>query len=169
MPDGHDMDVKDSDASRAGQTENRLVGRALSHWEDIRGVRNFPSYADYLDQETPYGDEHIFVISIGDSELSDEIVAAGKKVEEGFGRSPVGRKAIEVIPSSVEKGLSFCRTAARMKKPIADIGHFSNANGSEIWYRSILLPLSSDQVNVDHILGAFSFTVISSAILGIST
>ncbi|MEE2969671.1 MAG: hypothetical protein VX741_06010 [Pseudomonadota bacterium] len=46
------------------------------------------------------------------------------------------------------------------EKAIADIGHFSNANGSEIWYRSILLPLSSDQVNVDHILGAFSFTVM---------
>jgi len=116
MPDGHDMDVKESDAPRAGQTENRLVGRVLSHWEDIRDVRNFPSYTDYQDQETPYGDEHIFVIFISDSELSNEIVAAGKKVEEGFGRSPVGRKTIEVIPSSVEKGLSFCGTAARMKK-----------------------------------------------------
>ena len=87
-------------------------------------------------------------------------MAAGQKVCEGFGGSPVGKKAIEAIPSSVEKGLSFCRTAARMKKPIADIGHFSNANGSEIWYRSILLPLSSDQVNIDHVLGAFSFKVM---------
>jgi hypothetical protein len=160
MPNGQDIEIVESAATRTGHTENRLVGRALSHWEEIRGIRNFPSYSDYLEQETPYGDEHIYVISIGDSELSDEIVAAGKMVEEGFGRSPVGRKAIEVIPSSVEKGLSFCRTAARMKKPIADIGHFSNANGSEIWYRSILLPLSSDQVNVDHILGAFSFKVM---------
>jgi hypothetical protein len=160
MPDDQQIDVMDSDASRTERTENRLVGRALSHWEEMRGARNFPSYADYREQETPYGDEHIFVIAIGDSELSDEIVAAGQKVSEGFGGSPIGKKAIEAIPSSIEKGLSFCRTAARMKKPIADIGHFSNANGSEIWYRTILLPLSSDQVNVDHILGAFSFKVM---------
>ena len=116
MPNGQDIEIVESAATRTGHTENRLVGRALSHWEEIRGIRNFPSYSDYLEQETPYGDEHIYVISIGDSELSDEIVAAGKKVEEGFGRSPVGRKTIEVIPSSVEKGLSFCFTAARMKK-----------------------------------------------------
>ena len=83
-----------------------------------------------------------------------------KKVEEGFGHSPVGRKAIEVIPSSIENGLSFCRTAAVMKMPIADIGRFSNANGAEIWYRSILLPLSSDQIRIDHVLGAFSFKVM---------
>ena len=136
------------------------MGRALTHWEEIRGDRNFPTIADYQRQETPYGDEHIFIISIGDSELTDEIVAAGQMVEDGLGRCPVGQKAVEIIPSSIEKGLSFCRTAARMKKPIADIGHFSNANGSEIWYRSILLPLSSDQVNVNHILGAFSFKVM---------
>lgn len=160
MRDIHQADATATDAPQTKRIENRLVGHALSHWEEIRGDRNFPSYADYRRREAPYGDEHIYVIAIGDSEFSDEIVAAGQKVEEGFGHNPVGHKAIEVIPSSVEKGLSFCRTAAMMKKPIADIGHFSNANGSEIWYRSILLPLSSDQINIDHILGAFSFKVM---------
>ncbi|NQU69820.1 MAG: hypothetical protein HQ514_04685 [Rhodospirillales bacterium] len=160
MTEIRQIDITDSDATDVERIENRMVGRALSHWDDLRGDRNFPTYEDYSAQETPYGDEHVFVISIRDSELSDEIVAAGQKVEEGFGRSPVGLKAIEAIPSSIEKGLSFCRTAARMKKPIADVGHFSNANGTEICYRSILLPLSSDQINVDHILGAFSFKVM---------
>ena len=137
MHDNQQTDVTGSGFLRAARIENRLVGRALSHWEEIRGARNFPSYSDYRQQATPYGDEHIFIISIGDSEFSDQIVSAGQMVEEGFGRSPVGRKAIEVIPSSVEKGLSFCRTAVRMKKPIADVGRFSNANGAEIWARDI--------------------------------
>jgi hypothetical protein len=160
MPYNQHADATAPGATRAGRTENRLVGLALSHWEELRAARRFPSYSDYREHGTPYGDEHIYIVSIGDSELSDEIVQAGRKVEEGFGRSPVGQKAIEAIPSSIEKGLSFCRTAARMKKPIADVGRFSNANGAEIWYRSILLPLSSDQVKIDHVLGAFSFKVM---------
>ena len=46
-----------------------------------------------------------------------------------------------------------------MKKPIADVGQFTNANGDEVYYRSILLPLSSDQENVDYVLVAFSFKI----------
>ena len=160
MPDSQQKELIESGTPRTSRIENRLVGRALSHWGKIRGTRKFPSYSDYRRQAVPYGEEHIFVINISDSEFSDEIVSAGKKVEEGFGHSPVGRKAIEVIPSSIENGLSFCRTAAVMKMPIADIGRFSNANGAEIWYRSILLPLSSDQIRIDHVLGAFSFKVM---------
>ncbi len=153
-------DKLDSDSPREARIEQRLVGRALTHWAEMRGDQKFPSYSDYLQQAAPYGDEHIYVINIGDSEASDEIVSAGKTVEEGFGRSPVGCKAMDVIPSSVDKGLAFCRTAVALKKPIADVGRFFNANGVEICYRSILLPLSNDQVNVDHILGAFSFKLM---------
>ncbi len=110
MPDGHDMDVKGSDAPRAGQTVNRLVGRALSHWEDICGVRNFPSYADYLDKETPYGDEHIFVIFISDSELSDEIVAAGKRSKRVLAAARLAGKRLR---SSRPRSKKACRFAAR--------------------------------------------------------
>ena len=57
----------------------------------------------------------------------------------------MGRKVVEILPSATEKGLSFCHTAAALKKPIADVGRFTNADGKEIRYRSILLPLSDDQ------------------------
>jgi hypothetical protein len=44
-----------------------------------------------------------------------------------------------------------------MRKPIADVGRFTNAAGHEIYYRSILLPLSDDQIEVNYVLGVFSF------------
>ncbi len=139
----------------------RLVGRALTHWERLRGAREFPCYADYQDGSAPYDDSNIFVIRIRDSELADEIVQAGAAVATALGRDPLGCKAIEVLPSSTEMGLSYCRAAAEMKKPIADVGQFTNAKGEEVRYRSILLPLSDDQEKVDHVLGAFSFKFLT--------
>jgi hypothetical protein len=42
-------------------------------------------------------------------------------------------------------------------KPIADVGRFVNRNGSDVFYRSVLLPLSDDQTRVNYVLGAFSY------------
>jgi hypothetical protein len=137
--------------------EKRLVGRALLHWESLRGERRYPSVVDYENGAPPYEPADVFVIRIRDSELADEVVYAGDALATALGRDPVGRRAIEVLPSSTEMGLSFCRAAAQLGKPIADIGQFTNADGAEVCYRSILLPLSQDAVKVDHVLGAFSF------------
>ena len=107
----------------------------------------------------PFDEASVFIIKVCESELADEVVEAGRSVIQALGRDPVGCKAVEVLPSSTELGLSFCRAVAQMKKPIADVGQFTNANGDEVYYRSILLPLSSDQENVDYVLVAFSFKI----------
>jgi hypothetical protein len=69
----------------------------------------------------------------------------------------VGKRAIDVLPSSTERGLSFCRAVIAMKKPIADVGRFTNARGEDIHYRSILLPLTGDNDTVGYVLGVFSY------------
>ena len=70
---------------------------------------------------------------------------------------PLGKKVMDVLPSATEKGLSFCRAAAELKKPIADVGQFTNIKGEDVCYRSVLLPLSNDQQTVNYLVGAFSF------------
>ena len=90
----------------------------------------------------------------------DELIRSGEAVTLALGRDPVGMKAIEVLPSSTEMGLSFCRAAAQMKKPIADVGRFTNVDGLDVRYRCILLPLSDDQETVNYVLGAFSFRIM---------
>lgn len=74
-----------------------------------------------------------------------------------MGWDPVGRRAIDTLPSSRELGLCLHRTAALYRKPTADVGLFMNRLGQEIRYRCVLLPLSDDGITVDHVLGAFSF------------
>ncbi len=137
-------------------TEKRLVSRALSYWEHLRGGRSLPAVADLSGVPAPFDDEHLFIVKLGRTEQDDEIVAAGNAVAAALGYDPVGTPVNDVLPSAREKGLAFCRAVAELKKPLADVGRFFNRAGREVTYRSILLPFSDDQRNVNYVIGAFS-------------
>jgi hypothetical protein len=136
-----------------------MVGRALAYWETLRGERRFPGRNDCASFDRVGMADNIFVVAVTDDEAGDEIVECGPAFRKALGMDPVGRKAMKILPSATERGLSFCRVAAEMKKPIADVGHFTNADGEEVMYRSILLPLSDDQNRVNYLLGAFSYKI----------
>ena len=140
----------------ARSTEKRLVSRALSYWEHLRGGRPLPAVADISGVPAPFDDEHLFIVKLGRTEQDDEIVAAGNAVAVALGYDPVGTPVNDVLPSAREKGLAFCRAVAELKKPLADVGRFFNRAGREVTYRSILLPFSDDQRNVNYVIGAFS-------------
>ena len=53
--------------------------------------------------------------------------------------------------------LSFVRTISKARKPIAVSSSFDADDGAVVLYRSIYLPLSADQRNVEYLLGAFSY------------
>lgn len=140
---------------RAG--DRRLAGRALAHWDALRGMRELPSLEDYAPAFLPFAQSSTFVIEIHPREDLDEIVQAGDALAAALGLDAVGRHPLEVLPSATHQGMSFYRTSAELRKPIADVGEFVNSRGKAIQYRCILLPLSRDQATVDHVLGAFSF------------
>ena len=157
MPESGVAERPVGESRTAFNKERRVVGRALAHWDALRGSRRFPSHSD-VNPETADGlGENIFVVALRGSEDEDEIVSSGEAFRNALTFDPVGRKVVEILPSATEKGLSFCRTAAALKKPIADVGRFTNAKGMEIRYRSVLLPLSDDQENINYLLGAISF------------
>ncbi len=151
----------EEDSVNVRQDERRLVGRALACWEEIRGERPFPDRNDFDTVFRGRLDGSTFLVAIGGSEDTDRVVESDNALIEALGLDPVGRKVIDVLPSATEKGLSFCRAAADLKKPIADVGHFTNAEGKDIYYRSVLLPLSDDQENINYLLGAFSFKTVN--------
>ncbi len=151
----------EEDSVNVRQDERRLVGRALACWEEIRGERPFPDRNDFDTVFRGRLDGSTFLVAIGGSEDTDRVVESDNALIEALGLDPVGKKAVDVLPSATEKGLSFCRTAADLKKPIADVGQFTNADGEDVYYRSVLLPLSDDQENVNYLLGAFSFKTIN--------
>lgn len=137
--------------------ERRLVGRALAHWDSLRGERRLPSRSQFFPGPLGGDDPNTFVIEVGAHEHDDRIVHAGRALIEALGSDPTGKRVIDVLPSATERGLSFCRVAIDLMKPIADVGRFINRNGADVFYRSVLLPLSDDQKRVNYVLGAFSF------------
>lgn len=141
-------------------TENRLVGRALKFWELARGRSRLPDVAAFDSADCPFGADNVMIISVGETEAEDTVVAAGSLVIAALGRDPTGMPVLNVLPSSVEMGLSFCRASIDLAKPMADVGRFFNRQGHEVLYRSILLPVSRDGVTVDRIVTAFSYKVV---------
>ena len=140
--------------------EHRLGGKALKFWESVRDGRDLPSSSDLRRSGCPFGDDQMLVIEVGETENDDRVVAAGSHVTAALGHDPTGLNALEALPSSTEMGLSFCRASVGLKKPMADVGRFFNRKGEEVLYRSILLPLSDDGVNVDRVVSAFSYKVV---------
>ena len=142
-------------------TEQRVVDRMLARWDDLRRGRAFPSRADIERGGTGELESNLFLIAVGDEEIDDEVIGSGSEFRDALSLDPVGRRVVEILPSATEKGLSFCRTAARLKKPIMDVGNFTNPRGEEILYRSIILPLSDDQENINYLVGAFSYKKVT--------
>lgn len=141
-------------------TERRAVGRALSCWGKLRANGTFPTRADCLaifDDSLTAG---MFVIEYTANEESDCIVECGPFFQEALGRDPVGLAAKDILPSSTDRGLIFWRVAAEMRKPIADVGEFTNRLGEDVLYRSVLLPISEDGEKITHLMAAFSYKTV---------
>jgi hypothetical protein len=141
-------------------TERRAVGRALSCWDHLRKSKQFPSRADYLeifDEDLTKG---VIVIEFTPQEEDDRIVECGPLFRNAYGRDPVGLAAKSVLPSATERGLIFWRVAAEMRKPIADVGEFTNRHGENVLYRSVFLPISEDGKRITHLMAAFSYKTV---------
>lgn len=138
------------------RAERRLAGRVVDHWIRLGGEQSIPSLSQYEKCALPFSRANLFVIRMDPRGWDDRIVRAGAAFRNALGLDPVGRLAADVLPSAREHGLSYHRTAVERRRPIADVGRFSNTEGAETLYRCILLPLSENQKQVDHVLGAFS-------------
>ena len=137
--------------------ERRAVGRALICWDRLRESKELPSREDCLalfDEDLTNG---VIVIEVTPQEEDDKIVECGPLFRNAWGRDPVGLAAKNVLPSATERGLVFWRVAAEMRKPIADVGTFTNQKGEDVLYRSVFLPISEDGKRITHLMAAFSY------------
>lgn len=141
-------------------TERRAVGRALSCWETLRADGKFPTRADCLEIFDESLTSGMILIEFTAEEETDRIVECGPFFQDALGRDPVGLAAKDVMPSSIDRGLIFWRVAAEMRKPIADVGEFTNKQGKDVLYRSVLLPISEDGKKITHLMAAFSYKTV---------
>jgi hypothetical protein len=141
-------------------SERRIVGRALRNWDDLRTGDTFPLRSECLASFDSGILSGKILIEINEYVENDLILDCGPNFIAALGRDPTGLPAQTVLPSSTDRGLVFWRFAAELKKPIADIGNFTNMNNIEVLYRCIFLPVSEDGERISHLLGAFSYRMI---------
>jgi hypothetical protein len=143
---------------RSEGVERRANSRALKYWKELAGPRKFPARGQ-LAAETA-GDlwDNLFVVEVATAAKDYRFVHAGAVLIQALGSDPTGQTVQETIPGGMgTRTLFFHQAAVGLKGPVDDAGSWTRADGTQILYRSILLPLSDDQQTVNYLLGVFSF------------
>ena len=151
-------------ATEASLRRLRANDRTLSYWRDLRGERAFPtpvdvtSGADAVAEEAEDLRPNVFVVYFNGQPLESVFTIGSAVLESICGIETSGRRIVDCLPVPLRDSmLSFVRALAKARKPIAVSSSFTPDDGAEVLYRSIYVPLSADQNNVEHLLGAFSY------------
>ena len=140
----------------------------LGYWHELRGDRAYPtpdevSFGAGAEDAEKLG-ANVFVVYFNSQPLESVFTSGSKVLESVCGAETRGCRITDCLPQPLrESMLGFVRTLAKTHKPIAVSSSFTNDDGSQILYRSIYLPLSSDESNVEHLLGAFSYKELAAA------
>ena len=139
--------------------EQRLVLRLLSLWRDACGFERFPSFDRMQAARIDDIWAHRFVIDLSG-------VPTFRELGEDFAAHTDGsllERPVEDAPADTLIGHALTSLADVVKRevPISRGGRFINANGTEVLFRSIILPLSEDGKSVDTLFGAANCRTLS--------
>lgn len=149
---------------RSEGVERRANSRALKYWQGLVGSRRFPARGDITAASAGDLWEHLFLVEITASPAEYRFALAGTVLAAALGRDPTGEKVAEALPGGMGARTVFLYQAAvGLKGPVDDANKWTRPDGTEILYRSIVLPLSDDGESVNALLGAFSFRPVPPA------
>lgn len=140
--------------------ERRVIGRALKCWDSLRTAGMLPDAKACVTAFDRTMREAVVVIRVARRMENDMIETCGEALCDAIGGDPVGMCARDILPCSTERGLVFWRVAAEMRKPIADIGRFTNRAGVEVHYRALYVPTSDHTGRVNRLIGIFSYKTV---------
>jgi hypothetical protein len=141
--------------------ERRVSATAVQYWRELAAPRRYPGRAQVTRQSAPSLWENLFIIKVGPDAAEHVFEQTGAVLREALGSDPTGKTVGDVLPREiVGRALYFQKAACDLMAPIDEAGRFTRADGVEIVYRAVLLPLSDDQRAANYLLGAFSFRTI---------
>ncbi len=141
--------------------ERRLVLRLLAFWDDQRGDREYPSVQDIDPQAIGDDWPHCHVLKlaeplaesrfqyIGETLLSGGLDAAGLTFAERSEQNLIYH-ATEYLERMLKKGV-----------PVS-IGGEADLTAGSVLFRSIMLPLSDDGSQIDHVFGGANYRLAQS-------
>lgn len=149
---------------RSDGVERRANSRCLRFWQEVAGGRRFPSRSAVTPAAAGDLWDHMFMVEVTPVPADYRFVMAGNVLQTALGHDPTGKKVSEALPGGMGSRTLFLHQAAvGLKGPVDDAAKWTRADGTEILYRSILLPLSDDGETVNALLGAFSFRPVATS------
>lgn len=147
---------------RVDGVERRANSRAMKLWKELAGARRFPSRAQVTAESAGDLWDNLFIVEVTPAPDQYKFAYAGAVLQQALGHDPTGKTVATAIPGGLgTRTLFFHQAAVGLKGPVDDAGAWTRADGAQILYRSILLPLSDDQQAVNFLLGAFSFRPVA--------
>ncbi|MEP0189295.1 MAG: hypothetical protein ABJP70_03550 [Erythrobacter sp.] len=164
--DGEEDDVaRDLPPPEIGQDERRMQVRAYNHWAGMLGEHTFPSIEDLDPRDQPdFGQNSVLLdFSTG---IEDPVVQfLGDKLAEECGTDGEAIDRLSDVPprSLLSRITDHYMQILANEAPIGFEAEFVNQRGSQILYRGILLPYSSDDETIDFIYGVINWKEMADA------
>ena len=142
-------------AEQSHPMERRLVVRLLQYWRGLSDEDKIPAESDIDPKAIPDMWPSCVLLDVAGKEADPEFTYIGSELASRAGANLSGRPLSSAPTKTlVSEGLSYYGQVLAKKVPITFGGEFTDSRGVKTLYRSIILPLSGDGIDIDRLLGA---------------
>ncbi len=135
--------------------ERRMAHRLLVRWRDAQESDEIPSLDALFHMDLKEMLANIYVLKTPAPGEDPEFLQVGGAFAEEGGESLIGATTRAVDDATLlGQAMRYYKKILGKKVPITLGGEFTKADGTEILYRSIIVPLSDDGNSVNLLLGA---------------
>ena len=155
---GFEDEVVSEPPPSVGQDERRMQVRAYNYWAGLLGSHTFPPVEGLLAGAYPDFAENSVVLHFDDGIEDPAIEFVGDKLAEECGTESSIKRLSQVPGRSLLSRITdhYMQIIAN-QAPIGFEAEFVNQHGRTILYRGILLPFSSDGLQIDYIMGVINW------------
>ena len=134
--------------------ERRLNMRLMAYWWDRRGERRFPMLEDFDPDALSDIWPNCFALTPDDPISRSAFEFIGSAIAEASAAGETIRTMGDLAADTLlDHATRTVEEVLEQKVPVIASGEFAVADGATAVFRSILLPTSSDQMNIDHLIG----------------
>lgn len=155
---GFEDEVVSEPPPSVGQDERRMQVRAYNYWAGLLGNHTFPPVDSLLAGVYPDFAENAVLLHFDDGIEDPAIAFVGDKLAGQCGTESSIKRLSHVPGRSLLSRITdhYMQIIAN-QAPIGFEAEFVNQHGRTILYRGILLPFSSDDIQIDHIMGVINW------------
>lgn len=139
------------------QQEQRMTFRLLSYWNRVRHGRSLPALSDINIADILEIYHFSFTIAIGADETEHYFHYFGPDLANVFGQDYTGHYLHEALNDvMINNTIGFYDKVLAEKQPHSESSEFF-VDGHEVRYRSIILPCSSNEKDIDFLIGTTNY------------